>query len=212
MTQPRVKICGITEPETLRAACENGADFIGFAFYPPSPRFIEPEQAASLIRQLPSTVKAVGLFVDPDDEALTAALEAAPVDMIQLHGEESVLRVEEIKARFLRPVIKAFPVRTLNDVEAAYAYEGCADWLLFDAKPVGADLPGGTGQRFDWSLLEGHTLSTPWMLSGGLSSETVEDAMTYLHPPALDVSSGVESTRGVKDAAKIKTFLLKAKP
>ncbi len=203
----KIKICGITEPTALNAAVQAGAHYIGFVFYPPSPRYIHPQQAAHLIRQLPSTVKAVGLFVDPTDEELTAAMGAAPIDVIQLHGSETVDRVKTIKATTLMPLIKAFPVREKTDIQAARAYEGHVDWLLFDAKPEQSDLPGGMGHSFDWFLLEGETFIKPWMLSGGLSIDNVPSAITQLHPPAVDVSSGVEASRGVKDPDKITAFI-----
>lgn len=202
-----IKICGITEITALKAACDHGARFIGFVFYPPSPRALSPAAAGELIRQLPSTVKAVGLFVDPDDETLEEAIALAPIDMIQLHGHETPQRVAQIKARFHRPVMKALRVADARDVEAAHAYEDAADWLLFDARPPKADLPGGTGQRFDWSLLNGRSFAKPWMLSGGLDAGNVGQALAQLDPPAVDVSSGVEQSRGIKDPQKIIEFI-----
>lgn len=207
MRKTKIKICGITEPKALDAAVKAGAHYIGFVFYPPSPRYIHPQQAAHLIRLLPSTVKAVGLFVDPTDEELTFAMGAAPIDVIQLHGHESAARVQEIKNTTHMPLIKAFPVREKADIDIAHDYEDSADWLLFDAKPVNADLPGGTGQSFDWSLLEGTTFNQPWMLSGGLGIENVTSAIQQLTPSAVDVSSGVEASRGVKDPDKITAFI-----
>lgn len=208
---PKIKICGLTEPKTLATACAQGADYIGYVFYPPSPRFIEPTQAAFLIRQMPSTVKAVGLFVDAGDQELEDALAAAPVDVVQLHGGETPERVAEVKARFHRPVIKALPVRGETDVAVARDYEDVADWLLFDAKPAGANLPGGTGQRFDWSLLAGESFKKPWMLSGGLDADAVQEALGLLSPDGVDVSSGVEITRGVKDSGRITDFIRSVK-
>ncbi len=203
----KIKICGITEPVALNAAVKAGAHYIGFVFYPPSPRYIHPQQAAHLIRMLPSTVKAVGLFVDPTDAELTATLGAAPIDVIQLHGHETAERVSEIKNATHMPLIKAFPVREKADITVARDYESIADWLLFDAKPVNADLPGGTGQSFDWSLLEGEEFSKPWMLSGGLSIDNIPSAIQQLNPAAVDVSSGVEETRGVKNPDRIIAFI-----
>lgn len=207
MNSPKVKICGITEPENLAAAVQAGAHYIGFVFYPPSPRYIHPQQAAHLIRQLPSTVKAVGLFVNPSDEELTSALGAAPLDVIQLHGGEDIERVKAIKSQTLMPLIKAFSVKDKGDIISARDFEPHVDWLLFDAKPVHSDLPGGSGESFDWSLLADEKFSKPWMLSGGLTIENVQGAVRQLNPPGVDVSSGVESSRGVKDPQKIRDFI-----
>lgn len=201
------KICGIKTPEALTAATSNGARFIGFVFYPPSPRHIEVNIAQDLAYQLPTGVRGVGLFVDPTDEQLETVLSRVQLDMIQLHGSESPDRVAQIKEKHVMPIIKAFPVRTAADIDRAENYDQVADWLLFDAKPPNADLPGGTGHSFDWTLLQGKSFSKPWMLSGGLTIENVGDALKDLRPNAVDVSSGVEAVRGEKDAAKIKAFL-----
>lgn len=206
-SHPRIKICGIKDHVNLQAACDAGADFIGFVFYPPSPRDIAPVQAADLIRQIKTGIKAVGLFVDPSDADLDTVLEKTPLDMIQLHGAETPARVQEIKQRAGLKIIKAIPVRNAQDVQAAYAYEDRADWLLFDAKPVGETLPGGTGKRFDWSYVKDKNFKKPWMLSGGLDENTVKQALNMLVPDAVDVSSGVESQRGQKDPQKITNFI-----
>lgn len=203
----KIKICGIKTLEALQAAVQGGAHMIGFVFVPQSPRYIPPAQAAHLVRQLPATVKAVGLFASPTDADLEAALGATTLDMIQLHGDESPARVQAIKDTWHMPVIKALPVSTAKDIEAARAYEPCADWLLFDAKPPkGAQITGGHGQVFDWRLLDGQTFAKPWMLSGGLTPDNVRGALDIISPNGVDVSSGVESTRGVKDLDKIAAF------
>lgn len=204
---PSVKICGVKTPDALSAAAHNGARFIGFVFYPPSPRHIDIDSARELALMLPTGVRGVGLFVDPTDDQLNAVLGKVQLDMIQLHGDETPQRVAEIKAKYAMPIIKAFPVRVSDDIQRAEDYRDCADWYLFDAKPVEAALPGGTGQSFDWALLEGKTFSKRWMLSGGLTAENMADALSNLSPNAVDVSSGVESTRGVKDIDKIRAFL-----
>jgi len=205
-----VKICGISEPETLKAACKAGARFIGFVFYPPSPRYVSLETAHSLALQIPTGVRSVGLFVDPTNEELEEILGGTPLDMIQLHGHESPARVAEIKERFAMPVIKALPVASAEDIDNSQKYEESCDWLLFDAKPPkGSDNPGGLGQSFDWGLLEGRSFKKPWMLSGGLTADNVSEALSRLTPDAVDVSSGVESQRGVKDADKIRQFIKK---
>ncbi len=201
------KICGIKTPQALNAATSNGARFIGFVFYPPSPRHIDVNIAQDLAYQLPTGVRGVGLFVDPTDEQLETVLSRVQLDMIQLHGSESPERVAQIKEKHVMPIIKAFPVRTAEDIDRAEDFSEVADWLLFDAKPPNADLPGGTGHSFDWDLLKGKSFSKPWMLSGGLTIENVGDALKDLSPNAVDVSSGVEAVRGEKDADKIKAFL-----
>ena len=206
----QTKICGIKTPEALRAAVDVGARFIGFVFYPPSPRYVEVDTAKELALMLPTGVRSVGLFVDPSDDELDAVLGRVQLDMIQLHGKETPLRVSEIKSKYVMPIIKAFPVREASDVDEVQDYKD-ADWLLFDAKPSDPNMPGGTGHCFDWSLLEGREFEKKWMLSGGLNTDNVGEALTVLSPMAVDVSSGVESVRGVKDAVKIKSFIAAVK-
>lgn len=206
----QIKICGITEPITLKAACDAGADFIGFVFYPPSPRAITPQNAAPLIESLPSHTKSVALFVNPTDEQLETTLRESPVDFIQLHGTEDPERVKAIKTRFKLPIIKAIGVNTSEDITIARTFEDSADWLLFDHKPTTTDA-GGTGQSFDWSLLQNQTFKKPWMLSGGLTAENVKIPIRLVSPTAVDISSGVESTRGVKDTNKIKALITAVK-
>lgn len=205
-----VKICGLRDLDDLRVAAEAGARFAGFVFYPPSPRFLETEQARILAESLPEGLLGVGLFVDPSDEEISRILGTVPLDMIQLHGDESPERVAKIAALANLPVIKAIRLRTLEDIGEAEKYEDVADWLLFDSK-IDHDLPGGTGQRFDWEILRNRTFKKPWMLSGGLNPENVTEALKILKPDALDVSSGVESQRGIKDPEKIRAFLKSAK-
>ncbi len=203
----QTKICGIKTPEALNAAIDGGARFVGFVFYPPSPRNVSIDTAKELVLMLPTGVRGVALFVDPSDEELEYVLSHVPIDVIQLHGGESAARVAEVKAKFALPVIKAFPVRTSADIAAADEYMGIADWILFDAKSSDPDMPGGTGHSFDWSLLDGKSFTKPWMLSGGLNPENVSEALKVLKPNAVDVSSGVEISRGVKDESKIRAFL-----
>ncbi len=199
MTQ--VKICGIKTPNILDAAISSGARFIGFVFYPPSPRNIDVDTAKELALTLPTGVRSVGLFVDPTDEQLDNVLGRVPLDMMQLHGVESLERVAQIKEKYALPIIKAFPVRTAKDIENAKPYEDIVDWLLFD------NIAGGSGQSFDWDLLTGAEFSKPWMLSGGLNADNVVDAIKTLAPNAVDVSSGVEAARGVKCPQKIRAFI-----
>lgn len=200
---PSVKICGITSLDNLRAAEKAGAQFIGFVFYPKSPRNISPEDAGGLSKQ--TTLTKVGLFVDPTDDELLTILKIVSLNMIQLHGDETPSRVMEIKALTGKPVMKAIRVASTADLALAPNYALAADWLLFDAKVEGAT--GGTGKTFDWSILKSFRPGKPWMLAGGLTSENVKEALKTLSPTAVDVSSGVESAPGVKDAGKMAAFV-----
>lgn len=197
-----IKICGITEKEALQAAVQNGAQFAGFVFYPKSPRNVLPESAAQMIDG--AAIKTVGLFVDPDDHALTRVLQTVRIDMIQLHGNETPSRVAAIKSHFKKPVMKALRIATKDDAATASNYP-MADWLLFDAKVDGVQ--GGSGRTFDWTILQNFKSSKPWMLAGGLHAQNVGDALRLLKPDAVDVSSGVESAPGVKDTGKIAEFV-----
>lgn len=211
----KVKICGLSTPDTLTTALEDGADFVGLVFYPPSPRHVELEVASYLANFVPKHIEVVGLFVDPDDKALEQTLNTVPLTMIQLHGSETPERVSEIKAKFDLPVIKAISISETNDLAKSKPYEDIADWLLFDALPTtnpqaggqGEELPGGNGIAFDWSILKDYQGSKPWMLAGGLTPENINEALQILSPDAVDVSSGVESSAGIKDTAKIRSFL-----
>lgn len=205
----QVKICGIGEPETLRAAVEGGARWIGLVFYPASPRYVPPAMAAELARMVPTTVRTVGLFVDPDDDFLEHVVTQVPFDMLQLHGTETPRRVAAVKAAFSIPVMKAIKVGGPEDLERAAEYAQACDRLLFDAKPPAkvTALPGGNGIAFDWTLLTGRSWPKPWMLSGGLNAGNVADAVQTTGAPAVDVSSGVEDRPGHKDAALIRAFL-----
>lgn len=205
------KICGITSPAALAAAARGGAAWVGLNFYPPSPRAVSPDQAATLTAALTAGgPQLVGLFVDPDDGVLSTTLNSVRLDLIQLHGQESPARTAEIRARFGLPVMKAISVAGADDLTAVEGYGGAADWLLFDAKPPKSmtdALPGGNALSFDWQLLAGRRWPLPWMLSGGLSTENVAEAVRISGARAVDVSSGVEAERGVKDPARITAFL-----
>jgi phosphoribosylanthranilate isomerase len=203
----KAKICGIKTPEALDAAIAGGADYVGFVFCITSPRHLEVAEARSLAERARGRVGIVVLTVDADDAALDElAREIAP-DFVQLHGRETPERAAEIKRRLERPVIKAIPVRTVEDAAAQSAYAEIADLILFDAKPpVGATRPGGHGQTFDWTVLR-EVAGMPFMLSGGLGPENVAEAIRVTHPAVVDVSSGVESAPGVKDAELIRRFL-----
>lgn len=200
-----IKICGLKEAETLQAALGAGANYIGFVFYPQSPRAINPQTAHALSREIPGDVTTVGLFVDPTDKEINATLSRIRLGMIQLHGNESPLRIIEIKAAYKLPVMKAIRIGGVDDLAQIEKFEKVADWLLFDTKVEGE--AGGTGKSFDWNLLKGKTFKKPWMLGGGLNAGNVRDALNILQPDAVDVSSGVESARGVKDPEKIRAFI-----
>jgi phosphoribosylanthranilate isomerase len=202
-----IKICGLSDVDAVDAAVAAGADWLGAVFFPPSPRAVSAEDAAEFFDALPEGVGTVGLFVDPDDTLLDHVLNHVRLDMIQLHGQEPPDRIDAIRLEFGLPVMKALGVSTAADLEAARAYVDHADRLLLDAKPPpGADRPGGHATAFDWSILAGWKAPLPWMLAGGLTPETVADAIRATGAPGVDVSSGVERARGVKDAALIDRF------
>lgn len=206
-----VKICGLTEAAGLAAAVGAGARYVGFVFFPKSPRHVLPEAAAKLAAQVPLGVAKVGLFVNPDDAALDAVLARVPLDLIQLHGAETPTRVAEVKARTGLPVMKAVGVAEPQDLDALWDYGLVADMLLIDAKPPkDAVLPGGNGLAFDWRLLAGRQILKPWLLAGGLTPENVHEAIRLTRAPAVDVSSGVESVPGVKDPDRIRRFIARA--
>ncbi|PWC88852.1 N-(5'-phosphoribosyl)anthranilate isomerase [Azospirillum sp. TSH100] len=203
------KICGLSEPESLRAAVAGGARYVGFVFYPRSPRAIAPPMAAELARLLPTGVRSVGLFVDPDDEFLEHVTGQVPLDLIQLHGAETPRRIAEIKARYALPVMKAVKIGGPEDLTLALEAAEVADRLLFDAKPPAkvSALPGGNGIAFDWTILAGRRWPRPWMLSGGLTVENVAEAVRVTGATEVDVSSGVEDRPGHKDPALVRAFL-----
>jgi phosphoribosylanthranilate isomerase len=209
-----VKICGLTSAEAVAAAVAGGAGFTGFVFYPPSPRDLTPERAASLVSGVAPGITRVGVFVDPDDAALETVLAKVPLDLLQLHGNETPERLVAVKDRFRLKVMKAIKVAGEIDLQAAKAYFSVADWLMFDAKPpkdfAGA-LPGGNALAFDWELLRAKHWPLPWMLSGGLHVGNLAEAAGISRAPALDVSSGVERRPGEKDPEKILAFLARAR-
>jgi phosphoribosylanthranilate isomerase len=205
------KICGLSTEEAIAAAVAGGAAYLGLVFYPPSPRAVTPHHAARLCAAVPKSVAMVGLFVDANDAAIEAVLEAAPIDILQFHGSETPQRVAEAKLRFGRPIMKAVAIAGPPDVLGAARYEDVADLLLFDAKPHRPDaLPGGNGLAFDWELLAGRPWRRPWMLSGGLTAELLPEAVHVSGAAAVDVSSGIESRPGEKDLGKIRAFLAAA--
>jgi len=184
-----------------------GARYIGLNFFPKSPRYVTPEKAAELAALTPEGICKVALVVNPSDAELDALTAVVPIDMLQLHGSETPERVAEIKARYGLPVMKAVGVGGPEDLAALDGYGRVADQLLVDTKPPkGADLPGGNGLAFDWTLIAGRRWPVPWMLAGGLTAETVAEAIRVTGARQVDVSSAVESAPGVKDAALIRGF------
>ena len=202
-----VKICGLTEPGPVEQAGRLGAAFLGFVFYPPSPRCVDPALARELVALAPEGAQTVGLVVDASDAEIEALLQAVALDALQLHGHESPERVAEVALRFGCQVIKALRVETADDLAALPAHAEAADMVLFDAKPPrDAAWPGGHGLPFDWRLLEGLALDRPWLLAGGLHAGNVALALALTGAPLVDVSSGVESRPGVKDPDKLDAF------
>ncbi|MEP4036484.1 phosphoribosylanthranilate isomerase [Pseudophaeobacter sp.] len=208
MSAIRVKICGLKTPQDVAAAASAGAGYVGFVFFPKSPRNVSFEQAASLALEAPVGLCKVALTVNADDAMLDALTEAVPLDMLQLHGGESPERVAQVKVRYGLPVMKAIGVAGAEDLAKIDLYSQIADQLLIDAKPPkDADLPGGNGLAFDWRLLAGRKYwQRPWMLAGGLTPDNVAEAIRMTGARQVDVSSGVETAPGQKDADLIGRF------
>lgn len=205
-----VKICGLRTEEAIEAALEAGAAYVGLVFYPRSPRHVDLPTAARLANLARGRAKIVALTVDADDSAFEGIISSVAPDMLQLHGAESVERVRAVRAKFGLLVLKAITIATAVDVESAQGYRTAADLILFDAKPprgLPNALPGGNGAAFDWRLLDGVKDRFPFMLSGGLTPETVVEAVRITGAKAVDVSSGVEIRPGEKDPALIRRFL-----
>lgn len=211
--QTSVKICGLSKPEHVAAAVQASATYVGFVFFEKSPRNLSFVQARSLAVNAPAGLAKVALVVNADDAFLDALTREVPLDMLQLHGSESPERVSAVKARYGLPVMKAIGVATAGDLAAIDTYSAVADQLLIDAKPPkDAALPGGNGLAFDWQLLRGRKYWTkPWMLAGGLTPENVAEAVRLTGANQVDVSSGVETAPGMKDAALIDAFVKAAR-
>jgi phosphoribosylanthranilate isomerase len=205
----KAKICGVSTPEAVRAALDGGASFLGFVFFPKSPRNLSLEAAARLAAPVRGRgARVVALSVDPTDAQVDEIVRGLRPDLIQLHGKESPARTREIAVRAGVGVIKALPVAEPADLEAAAAYEPIVEHLMFDAKPPkDATLPGGQGRAFDWSLMAGRRFRRPWFLAGGLDPWNVAEAVRASGAPMVDVSSGVERGPGLKDPALIAAFL-----
>jgi len=203
-----VKVCGVTSADGVADAVAAGARYLGFNFFPPSPRALAPDLARALMLDVPEGVAKVALVVDPDDALLERLLATLPADFLQLHGHESPARVAEIRARFGLPVIKAVGIAEVSDLAQLEAHMPVCDQILVDAKPPrDAELPGGNGLAFDWRLLQGRDWARPWLLAGGLRPENVAAAIRLTGARQVDVSSGVESAPGVKDAALMQAFI-----
>ncbi|NGQ90436.1 phosphoribosylanthranilate isomerase [Rhodobacter sp. HX-7-19] len=208
MAEVRVKICGLRTVADVDAVAAAGAGYAGFNFFAPSPRFVTVEAARALALAAPPGLCKVALVVDADDATLDAIVAGVPLDMLQLHGHESVARVAEIRARYGLPVMKVIGVAGEADLAALTEISLAADQLLIDAKPPkDAVLPGGNGLAFDWRLLVGRKWLKPWMLAGGLTPGNVAEAVRLTGARQVDVASGVESAPGVKDAARIADFV-----
>jgi phosphoribosylanthranilate isomerase len=199
VSKVRIKICGLTRNQDVQIAVAEGADALGFVLYAPSPRAVTAEQAASLIKHAPAFVTTVALFVDENAEEIYRALDVCNFDLLQFHGDES----PEFCRQFNRPYMKAIRVRSAEDIHRAVQQYPDTKALLLDAYVE--NLPGGTGQAFDWRLIP--ELSIPWVLAGGLNANNVADAVNQVKPFAVDVSGGVEASKGIKDVQKIKDFI-----
>ena len=207
MSEIRVKICGLRTQADVAAVAAAGAAYFGLNFYPKSPRFVTLDQARELALAAPVGLAKVALVVDADAATLDAIVGAMPLDMLQLHGHETVDRVAEVKARYGLPVMKVIGVADEGDLAALQAYSLVADQVMIDAKPARGALPGGNGLAFDWRLLAGRRWLKPWMLAGGLTAANVADAVRLTGARQVDLASGVESAPGVKDAGMIAAFM-----
>jgi phosphoribosylanthranilate isomerase len=202
-----VKICGLSDEESVDAALEAGADFVGFVFFPPSPRNVPLTRAAELARRARGKARVVALSVDADDTLLDSVCETLNPDLLQLHGRETPERVIAVRAITRRPVMKVIGVGTSADLDTAGTYFA-ADRLMFDARPPAqANRPGGHGMAFDWAILRGFVCKQPWLLAGGLTPANVVAAVQASGAPGVDVSSGVESAPGKKDPELICAFV-----
>ncbi|TIQ48628.1 phosphoribosylanthranilate isomerase [Mesorhizobium sp.] len=202
-----IKICGLKTDAAMAAALAGGASHVGFIFFAKSPRYVDPAEAGRLREAATGKAKAVAVTVDANDAFLDEIVAKMRPDMLQLHGAETPARVAELKARYRLPVMKVLSVSEAADLDRLKPYIGIADRIIFDAKPPkGSQLPGGNGVAFDWHILAGLDASLDYMLSGGLNAANIGDALRLANPPAIDISSGVESAPGVKDPVLIEQF------
>jgi phosphoribosylanthranilate isomerase len=206
-----VKICGLNTTSSVGAAVAGGARYVGFVFFPPSPRYVDPTYAVTLASFVPPGVLRVGVVVDADDATLHEILARVALDMLQLHGTEPPRRVAEVRERFGLPIMKAIAIAEEADLAEVADYVGVADRLLFDARsPANASRPGGNALTFDWRLLGGRRWPVPWLLAGGLDADNLAGAVRLTGAGAVDVSSGVEDAPGRKSVDKIRCFLAAA--
>jgi len=210
VSEKRVKICGIKSEEIANHAIISNADYLGFIFYPQSPRNISFEESTAILNKVKNKISTVAVTVNPDDSMLNKIIEIG-FSMIQLHGTESIERVKEIKNLSSIKIIKSFGISNKSDLAKTQSYEDIADYFLFDARPEEKDLPGGNAKTFEWSTLNDYTSKKEFFLSGGLNIENVETAVNSNQTNFFDVSSGVESSPGVKDKQKISDFIRKIK-
>lgn len=204
----RVKICGLSTPETVAAALDGGAAFLGFNFFPASPRYLTPADAARLAPPARGKAAIVAVTVDPDDDLLDQLMATLKPDLVQLHGKETPARARAVAARTGAGVIKALPVSEPADLDAARAFGTVVEHLMFDARPpADAAMPGGLGSPFDWTILAGRRFDRPYLLAGGLDPWNVQQALRLSGAPIVDVSSGVERGPGIKDPGLISAFL-----
>ncbi len=202
-----IKICGITTPDALDTCVSHGAHFIGFVFHQASPRNIDIQQASLLASRLPASVRSVAVIVDPEDDFLDALTTQYRPNFIQLHGNESPTYIQYLRSKYGIPIIKALRIASTDDLKPAKDFANIAEMLLLDAKVSDPNIMGGSGHTFDWSFLKGFTPALPWFLSGGLNQDNIADAIRQTNAQYLDISSGVESSKGVKDNTKITTLL-----
>ena len=206
MPAPAIKLCGLNDAASLEAAIGAQADYAGFNFYPPSPRYLDLAAARLLGGQAAGRIRRVGVFVNASGDEIAAAVTAANLDAIQLHGGESPDAAAQLRSQFALPVWKVLSVTSAADIARAQAYAGAADLILFDAKTPKGTLPGGMGLRFDWSLLAGYRGALPWGLAGGLTADNVAEAAHQTRAPLVDTASGIESAPGIKDTQLIAAF------
>jgi phosphoribosylanthranilate isomerase len=205
----RIKLCGLTHPEDIRAAVAAGADAIGLVFYPPSPRHVSAEQAARLLQELPAFISSVGLFVNADLDQVRQVLATAPISMLQFHGDETPEQCAGIAEAVGRPFLRALRIRpetkSADLLESVLHYRGASPLFAGLLLDTWSDAYGGTGKVFDWSLIPAE-IAHQAVLSGGLNVQNVTDAVRRIRPHAVDVSSGIEASKGVKDSALMQAF------
>ena len=210
MTNSQVKICGITTITDANYAISFGADYLGFIFYPKSKRYISYDNCKEIIDAIKGKIKTVAVTVDPSDNDILE-INKLDVDYIQLHGSETVERIIEIKTKCSLPIIKAFGISTIDDLEQTTNYSDLSKFFLFDYKPSSSEMPGGNAKQFDWNILQDNQIKCPYFLSGGLNPENIVNAINSAKTKFFDVSSGVESSPGIKDSLKLKECILKIK-